>query len=1026
MVVLTKVHKAVTAVLLTLTLLSGTATAAAAAEISSEPVDAGYTVLHVTAAQIRQQGAYEAINAALVQARDHATDANPYKIIVEPGEYVLKDTITNEGQPDSDDVNVPYIYSNTWLVLNGVTLKRGIHYNMLCTAYKDTNGEKIAGYATRNVIIDGGTFDSDACESVTTLKLGHARNVMMRNVTIKNTRNAHMMEIAAVDGLIMTGCTFDTQALDPGKAGEEAVQLDVCQKNHMNHYLNEDLPLQNVTIERCTFRNCPTGIGSHTSVFNAPHTNMNVRGCRFENMSVSAVKTLSWKDSAIEGNVIQNAPCGIIVRELVGEGSGTYRSSVIAAESGGKTVAHYPETYQKPVSNLRVNNNIITAGNITNPYSPNSAKYAIAVLGSRVVNSTQYGTEKNGGGLPKGDYWCNGVKVTDNLITVTGDGVHTEYTCNIDIETNVIHHDGASDANHNDNGVSLLNSVSAANIRKNYITDPSNIGVRVGKGCAAKDINDNEVYNPYYYGIGLDGAQVTTLSTNEVRNAGIGICLYNAANVSYRIIGNRLVNCGGGVQVNSGCYALKAEKNLFGNCSWGLDFSGSGSYADNVYYSQSLNAVTPKPYAVTLPVGGATRVAKVPSPLENGDTYSYSSSKPAVALVNKDTGRITALAAGSAVVTIKSSSGVTATVPVTVTRQQPTGVLGDVDNDGYVNSMDNALIAGYVSRTKGYETVNAAQADVNNDGNVNAKDRIILARHIERVKNYGTLPKDVTGETDGEGYIVFGNPQGQRGQTVDMVVTMQRNPGIATVELDLAYDTKVLTLTGITDHGLSVALTPEHAAKQTAACHLSWVNDLAQRNSTDTGRMATLHFKIADNAPAGVYPVTVNTAATEIYDKNLYTVPFRFGTAEVVVNGTPADVSGAVTGGTGEATVRLLPQNPLQPILSTVTQNGAYRFAQAPGGVYTLQITKDGCVAEERAVTVDGKAQTVTIALRLKGDANGDGTVTIDDVTHMQRHIAEQITVRDFAAADVNGDGAVTIDDATTVQRYLAEMMATL
>ena len=60
----------------------------------------------------------------------------------------------------------------------------------------------------------------------------------------------------------------------------------------------------------------------------------------------------------------------------------------------------------------------------------------------------------------------------------------------------------------------------------------------------------------------------------------------------------------------------------------------------------------------------------------------------------------------------------------------------------------------------------------------------------------------------------------------------------------------------------------------------------------------------------------------------------------------------------------------------------------------------------------------------LLGDADGDGVVSISDVTEIQRHIAELVTLDEAhqLAADVNGDGVVTIDDASVLQRYLAEM----
>ena len=52
-----------------------------------------------------------------------------------------------------------------------------------------------------------------------------------------------------------------------------------------------------------------------------------------------------------------------------------------------------------------------------------------------------------------------------------------------------------------------------------------------------------------------------------------------------------------------------------------------------------------------------------------------------------------------------------------------------------------------------------------------------------------------------------------------------------------------------------------------------------------------------------------------------------------------------------------------------------------------------------------------------------DGTVSISDVTAIQRYIAEMHELSDigFMNADANGDGKVDIADATHWQMHLAE-----
>ncbi|MED9970662.1 MAG: dockerin type I repeat-containing protein [Ruminococcus sp.] len=57
------------------------------------------------------------------------------------------------------------------------------------------------------------------------------------------------------------------------------------------------------------------------------------------------------------------------------------------------------------------------------------------------------------------------------------------------------------------------------------------------------------------------------------------------------------------------------------------------------------------------------------------------------------------------------------------------------------------------------------------------------------------------------------------------------------------------------------------------------------------------------------------------------------------------------------------------------------------------------------------------------GDANGDGSVNINDVTAIQRHLATIIALDGIRlyAADTNRDGKVDISDATNLQEFIAE-----
>ncbi len=69
-------------------------------------------------------------------------------------------------------------------------------------------------------------------------------------------------------------------------------------------------------------------------------------------------------------------------------------------------------------------------------------------------------------------------------------------------------------------------------------------------------------------------------------------------------------------------------------------------------------------------------------------------------------------------------------------------------------------------------------------------------------------------------------------------------------------------------------------------------------------------------------------------------------------------------------------------------------------------------------------ASAAKLATTIRGDADGNGKVNINDVTSIQRHCAQLETLiakKQTLAADVDGNGYITIDDATYIQEYLAE-----
>ena len=68
------------------------------------------------------------------------------------------------------------------------------------------------------------------------------------------------------------------------------------------------------------------------------------------------------------------------------------------------------------------------------------------------------------------------------------------------------------------------------------------------------------------------------------------------------------------------------------------------------------------------------------------------------------------------------------------------------------------------------------------------------------------------------------------------------------------------------------------------------------------------------------------------------------------------------------------------------------------------------------------------LTLVIKGDINGDGYITVADITKAKNEIAAKITLNDFekAAADINMDTYNTVADINKMKNYIAAKIDSL
>ncbi len=132
----------------------------------------------------------------------------------------------------------------------------------------------------------------------------------------------------------------------------------------------------------------------------------------------------------------------------------------------------------------------------------------------------------------------------------------------------------------------------------------------------------------------------------------------------------------------------------------------------------------------------------------------------------------------------------------------------------------------------------------------------------------------------GTGTLALSNAEGKQRDTVTVNVNLNSNPGLITMKFTVSWGDG-LELTGVSNSGLLAGWTTP-APTISSPYTLRWADSLSTTNSTKTGKIATLTFKIKDNAPVGNKTVTLTFS--ESRDANGGKNTFGNATATVKVN----------------------------------------------------------------------------------------------------------------------------------------------
>ena len=140
------------------------------------------------------------------------------------------------------------------------------------------------------------------------------------------------------------------------------------------------------------------------------------------------------------------------------------------------------------------------------------------------------------------------------------------------------------------------------------------------------------------------------------------------------------------------------------------------------------------------------------------------------------------------------------------------------------------------------------------------------------------------------------------GNTVQVRLMLDKNPGFANLSLVIGYDTDVMTLTKVENRVSGTDTSYTASQKITVNPYMmTWNNGTS--NCTATGTLATLTFQIKDSAAYGVYPISVSfykgiqgtykDGVNVNYDQSRNALPLVYvGSSAEIRSYIPGDING--------------------------------------------------------------------------------------------------------------------------------------
>ena len=240
----------------------------------------------------------------------------------------------------------------------------------------------------------------------------------------------------------------------------------------------------------------------------------------------------------------------------------------------------------------------------------------------------------------------------------------------------------------------------------------------------------------------------------------------------------------------------------------------------------------------------------------------------------------------------------------------------------------------------------------------------------------------VTEPVVAEPKFTLGSGTAAPGETIEIPLSIENNPGIIGLSVSVSYDANVLRLESVENKNLFTGgLYTFGNDLDLIPYILIWEDGLSTTNHTDSGVFAVLTFSVKDGAPAGDTPITLTCQSGSIFDTDLNTVAFDAVGGTVTV---PASEEGGWSF-SEDSTLHLHETYNGVQFVTGLDPDDPWisDYVETTGGwTFDVELNDRGCESTGAVLNIynaDGELEE-SYAIVMFGDADGNSLIDGEDV----------------------------------------------